>query len=83
MSVNNEEKNIEIVESEVLETELSEKEKECFDLFKTEERLSRKQVEEALKISQPFAVKLLTGLTNKKLIRRVGNGKNTRYEANV
>ena len=69
-------------EGTVLDT-LSEKEKQCFDLFKTEERLSRKQVEEALKISQPFAVKLLTGLTNKKLLRRIGNGKNTRYEANV
>lgn len=66
-------------ESAVLDT-LSEKERQCFELFKAKERLSRKQVEEALKISQPFAVKLLTGLTNKKLLRRVGNGKNTRYE---
>lgn len=69
-------------ENAVIDT-LSEKEKECFNLFRTEESLSRKQVEEALKISQPFAVKLLTGLTNKKLIRRIGNGKNTRYEVNA
>lgn len=68
-------------ESAVIDT-LS-KEKQCFALFENEESLSRKQVEEALKISQPFAVRLLKELTNKKLLRRVGNGKNTRYEANM
>lgn len=70
-------------EETVPDHHLSESERRCLSLFKTEKCLSRRQVEEALGISQPFAVRLLTGLTNKKLLHRVGDGKNTRYEANA
>lgn len=59
---------------------LTEKERECIQLFKAEKRLSRRHVEEALGISQPFAVKLLNSLTQKNFIKRLGKGKNIQYE---
>ena len=61
-------------------TALSEIEQACYALFKNEKCLPRKQVETRLGISQPFAVKVLNALTEKKLLKRVGSGKNTRYE---
>ncbi len=59
---------------------LNEKEKICYELFESKKRLTRSQVEKALNISQAFAVRILNALAKKKLIRRVGSGKNTKYE---
>jgi ATP-dependent DNA helicase RecG len=49
-------------------------------LFRSEERLTRKQVEASLGISQAAAVKLLSALTDKYMLKRVGRGKDTKYE---
>ena len=59
---------------------LTENEQAVIDLFREKDTLVRKDVEISLSVSQPMAVKLLKQLTNKKVIHKLGNGKNTRYE---
>lgn len=59
---------------------LTDKEKECYELFKTEKSIFRHQVENVLSISQPFAIRILNSLAEKRLIKRIGRGKNTKYE---
>ena len=61
---------------------LSTNEQEGYKLFVKDKILTRKQIEENLKISQPSAVNLLNSLVRKKLIRRVEKGKNTKYKIN-
>ncbi|NLD10148.1 MAG: AAA family ATPase [Clostridiales bacterium] len=72
--------NMNLAGKEIMTGSLTVKEKACYELFKGERELTRKQVESSLTVSQPFAVKILNGLVDKKLIDRVGKGKNTRYE---
>lgn len=48
-------------------------------LLKNSERIRRSDVEEALPISQPMAVKLIKGLLDKSIIKRHGQGKNVTY----
>lgn len=72
--------NINAVRENTPTVELSEKEQACFVLFRSEERLTRKQVEASLGISQAAAVKVLSALTDKYMLKRVGRGKDTKYE---
>lgn len=64
----------------IIPDKLTDNEKKCYIIFRKEKRLSRKQIQDALSISQPFAVNILNSLIKKELIKRVGNGKNTIYE---
>ena len=61
---------------------LSENERNVLVLFKEKDSIIRKDVEAALSISQPMAVRVLKGLLEKREIRAVGSGKNTRYVLN-
>ena len=58
---------------------LSENENSVMALFEDNGSITRKDIEAALSISQPMAVRLLKGLLDKGEIRAVGSGKNTRY----
>lgn len=49
-------------------------------LFENKESIVRKEVEQALAISQTAAVNLLKELTNKKILRKMGSGKTTHYQ---
>lgn len=49
------------------------------DLFKEKDSIVRKDVESALNISQAMAVRILRNLVDKRNIRTVCGGKNTRY----
>ncbi len=63
-----------------LDMMLSESEEKVILLFDKMDVIVRKNVEEELNISQPMAIRILKQLTDKKMIRRLGNGKNIRYE---
>lgn len=54
-------------------------EKRVLALFDQQNSISRKDVETALSVSQPMAVKILKGLLNKDKLRTIGSGKNIRY----
>ena len=58
---------------------LSENEKAIMQLFEGQEKITRKEVETAVEGSQAMAVRLLKRLVERKLIRPVGGGKNTKY----
>jgi len=58
---------------------LSENERAVMALFEGRDSVVRKDVEAALSVSQPMAVRVLKGLVDKGEIRAVGGGKNTRY----
>ncbi|MDD4494869.1 MAG: ATP-binding protein, partial [Eubacteriales bacterium] len=64
------------------EIQLTEKEQAALSLFDENKSLTRKEVEEKLNVSQPLAVNILNSLTEKGLVKRLGKGKNTRYEVN-
>jgi len=61
---------------------LSENERSAMALFEGRDSVVRKDVEAALSVSQPMAVRILKGLVDKGEIRSVGGGKNTRYVLN-
>ena len=58
---------------------LNENERTVLVLFENNDSIVRKDIEVALSVSQPMAVRLLKGLVDKGEIRAVGSGKNTRY----
>ncbi len=60
--------------------QLSDNEQKAFVLFEQNKRVTRIMVQTSLGISQPMAVRVLNGLTEKGLVKRLGSGKNTRYE---
>lgn len=60
--------------------EISEREQQVLRLFENKESIVRKEVEQALAISQTAAVNLLKELTNKKILRKMGSGKTTHYQ---
>lgn len=60
--------------------ELTENEQAVVDLFAEKDFIIRKDIETVLQISQPMAVRILKQLTDKKIIRRLGSAKNTKYE---
>jgi ATP-dependent DNA helicase RecG len=57
----------------------TENEEKVMELFTHTPVLVRKDVEAALSISQAMAVRILRGLLDKRAIRCIGGGKNTRY----
>lgn len=57
----------------------TEGEQKVLDIFQTKEMIKRIDVEKALSISQPMAVKYLKSLLDKEVIVKIGNGKNVRY----
>jgi ATP-dependent DNA helicase RecG len=57
----------------------SENEARVLALLKRKPVIVRKDVEDALAVSQAMAVRVLRGLLDKQAIRSVGGGKNTRY----
>jgi DNA-binding MarR family transcriptional regulator len=59
---------------------LTEGEARVAALLKDRPVIVRKDVESALAVSQPMAVRLLRGLVDKGVLRSLGAGKNTRYE---
>ena len=61
---------------------LNENERTMLNLLKGQDYIVRKDVETALNISQTMAGRLLKGLLDKREIRAVGGGKNTRYVLN-
>lgn len=58
---------------------LSENEQFIMEMIETREPVTRKEVEDELLISQAMAVRVLKALIDKRLIRAIGGGKNTRY----
>jgi len=60
-------------------TMLSASEHTVLSLFSSKESIVRKDIEDALSVSQSMAVRLLKILQVKGKIRSVGGGKNTRY----
>lgn len=61
-------------------TETSARENRVLDLLKTKGRLTRKEVMDELGVSHNTAFRLLSGLEEKQVVRRVGEGKSTYYE---
>lgn len=61
--------------------QLTESEQAAFTLFAKNTILTRQDVQEKLRISQPLAVRILNSLLEKGLVKRLGSGKNTRYES--
>ena len=59
--------------------DLSYRENQVLGLFETMEIITRKDVEQALKISQATAILLLRRMTEKNLLEKNGQGKNLRY----
>jgi len=59
---------------------ITQSEQQVLDEFITKDILKRKDIEKALSISQPMAVKLLRSLLDKSVIERLGSGKNTYYK---
>ena len=61
---------------------INDNERVILDLFKEKSFVVRKDVEAAFEISQTMAGRLLKGLVEKREIRSIGGGKNTRYVLN-
>ncbi len=59
---------------------LNAKEQHIVELLASHESVQRKDVEQALGISQPMAVRYLRQLLDKGVIVKVGNGKNSKYQ---
>lgn len=72
--------NVIIYEAEEKRPHLTAREQDVAYLFSKKESIIRKDVEQELTVSQPMAVKLLRQLTDKEVIKKIGDGKNTRYE---
>jgi len=53
--------------------------KTVIDLAAREKEISRKDVEEVLKISQTISGLIIKNLVNKGILQALGGGKNTRY----
>ncbi len=61
---------------------LSESEKMIIQQLNKKEFIKRLDVEDQLSVSSAMAVKLLKGLLDKSLIKKVGQAKNTKYRLN-
>lgn len=57
----------------------TEGEQKVIDIFITNDTITRQDIEVALSVSQPMAVKHLKSLLDKEAIVKIGAGKNTRY----
>jgi ATP-dependent DNA helicase RecG len=61
-------------------TAYTESEQEVIKLFENKNIITRKDVEDELKISQALAVRIIKKLIDKSIIKKLGDGKNSRYE---
>lgn len=57
----------------------TEGEQKVLDIFITKDTITRRDIEAAVSVSQPMAVKHLKSLLNKEAIVKIGTGKNTKY----
>lgn len=55
------------------------REKAVIELFEKQDTISRKDVEQLLNVSQATAVLILRDMTEKRLVRKAGLGRNTKY----
>lgn len=62
------------------QSELSKNEERVLSLFETHDRLIRKDVQDALEISQTTAITLLRNMVDKGFLKQIGMGKATHYE---
>ncbi len=69
-----------ILDTPLKNVSLSESEKAVIDLFNKQDLITRRDVENALDISQAMAVRVLKGLVEKSMIKPVGAGKKTKYQ---
>ena len=69
--------------SETTKIDLGEREKKVISLAKKQKRITRKDIEEVLEISQATAIILLREMTEKGLLSKTGQGKNIRYECHA
>lgn len=60
-------------------TEYTDREQKIIDLFLMKETITRIDIEQALSISQPMAIKYLKSLLGKDTIVKIGSGKYTKY----
>ncbi len=58
----------------------SEHELKIIEMLKTGRAVKRKEVEQELKISQSMAVKILKGMLEKNIVKKIGTGKNVQYK---
>jgi len=63
----------------MIDVNVSDRERKVVALLKDTESISRKDIEDALCISQATAILLLRDMQKKRLITRVGSGKSLRY----
>jgi len=60
-------------------SELSDREERVMNLFESKDSIVRKDVERILEISQATAITLLREMTEKNLLKKIGQGKNLKY----
>jgi len=61
------------------DAQYSENELKIIEMLKTGKAVKRKEVEQELKISQSMAVKMLKGMLEKNIVKKIGTGKNVQY----
>jgi len=71
--------NSDIVLSTAKTSEMTEREKNAIALLDTKDFIVRKDVEDALSISQGTATRMIREMLGKGLLKVIGHGKNTRY----
>lgn len=59
---------------------ISDNEKIVLSMFEKSDIIAREDAQMELNLSQPMTIKILKRMLDKKLIRKLGSGKNTRYE---
>lgn len=69
-----------ISETPLTNVTLTSNEKAVIEIFNKQDFITRRDVENALDISQAMAVRVLKGLVEKSIIKTVGAGKRTKYQ---
>lgn len=67
-------------ETQIFDVNFTEGEQKVLNIFQAKETIKRRDIEQALTVSQPMAIKYLKNLLDKNAIIKVGNGKNSRYQ---
>lgn len=58
-------------------------EKKIFDLLSTGQELSSSEVAESLSLSRAKVIRTINSLLEKRLIKKIGNGRGTKYTKSV
>lgn len=69
-----------INENQEIRNILTKNEQNILALFENTDTIVRENAQKALDLSQPMTIKILKQMLDKKLIHKLGSGKNTRYE---